>query len=200
MFTWISRTCAACVLLSLAACFAPTHVTVGAGDVTVVGPEGYCIDQAATRRGASGDTVLLAACNALSRGQDHEGPEATAILTVSIGPPGSGPPVAGNMRMLERFVRGPAGRAALSQSGQGEAVSILSVRREADALFVRLRDSAIPATSGVLYDYWRVLFELDGRIVTASVFSGDAAPIDPDTGLYLARRFVARLRAANSTR
>ena len=64
-------------------------------------------------------------------------------------------------------------------------------------LFIRLTDSSEGLDPEFGDSYWRALFDLDGRIVSASVFATQSRPLTQEAGSNLIRQFVAFINAAN---
>jgi hypothetical protein len=189
-------------LLALAACEgglsfgAPASVAVAGGAVTVAGPAGYCVDSRLSRTGGTEAFVVLGSCAAFSPVAAR--PEGTpAVLTATVSAEPAAPPEPGD---LERFLRSPQGRAAISRTGRAETVEILSTRREQGVLLLHIRDEGAgaegPATDSA---YWRAVFGLNGRLVTATVLAFADRPLSPDQGFRLLDAFVDRLKAANPT-
>lgn len=195
------RSAALAALLALAGCAgglslgAPETVAVADGALTVAGPAGYCVDRRLSRTGGPEAFVVLGACNAFSPVAAR--PRGTpAVLTATLSAEPAAPPEPG---ALERFLRSPPGLAAISRAGRAETVEILSARGEDGVLVLHIRDTSAgaegPATDPV---YWRAVFGLNGRLVTATVLAFASRPISRDQGFRLLADFVARLRAANA--
>jgi len=100
-------------------------------------------------------------------------------------------------RGFAQFFRSAEGRAALSQSGQAETVRVLETRRRKGVFYLHARDSSAGLNNAVRDEYWRALFDVKGRLVSASVFGTDSRPFSSDAGQQLLAEFVARIRAAN---
>lgn len=187
-------------ILALAACEggigtgAPASVAVAGGALTVAGPAGYCVDRRLSRTGEAEAFVVLGSCAAFSRGAARP-PGTPAVLTATVSAEPAAEPERGT---LERFLRSPQGRAAISRAGRAETVEILSAQSERDVLFLYIRDSSA-AAEGPATDpaYWRAVFGLNGRLVTATVLAFADRPLSRDQGFDLLTDFVARLRAAN---
>lgn len=184
----------ACLLLSACLGLAPQAITVSRGDVTILGPEGYCVDQGASRDAEDGAFVLLASCAAITGSAQSPTPRVPGVLMVTVGPP-EGDRV--DTRGFGPFFRSAAGRAALSQSGQADTVRVLSTRRSNGVFYLHARDRSEGLHDAVRDEYWRALFDIKGRLVSASVFGTDARPFSSDAGQHLLAEFVARIRAVN---
>jgi hypothetical protein len=206
MSTWISsaRCTLALIPILLSACVAGdmlpsgggvSRVAVSDGAVVIAGPPGYCIDREATRTGEGNAFVLLGSCAALGGGQ---APAAQAVLTASVlaGAPTSQPLVAAFPEMAA-FFRSPAGRAALSRSGQAADVTVRQVETVKDVMVLRLRDTSASSGASVEPDYWRAVFSVRGRIVSLSVLAMKAQPLSAAGQRRLLDAFVARVRREN---
>ncbi len=209
MSTWISRTGVALAAgLALAACQpggfgAPAAVTramtVSDGAVMVAGPQGYCIDRGASRDGPEGAFVLFGTCAALAGSRAAGQPSQPVVLTVSVLP---GAPEEGalseNFEALARFFRSAPGRAALSRSGEAEAVSVEEIAAAGEVLYLRLHDSSASEGQAVEPEYWRAILALDGRIVTLSALGLKDRPQTSGEKRRALKALVAKIRAANS--
>jgi hypothetical protein len=209
MSTWISKGGArgaslALLALTLAACVATgpagtRAVAVSGGAVTVAGPQGYCIDRAATREGASGAFVLFGSCAALTGSRAAGQPARPAVLTASVGRPAvEGADLVASLPAMAAFFRSTPGRAALSGSGDAGTVQVEKVSQSGDVLYIRLSDSAAAAGQSVEPGQWRALTAIRGRIVTLAVLSPRRAPLSSAEQRAVLDQFVARMRRANA--
>lgn len=174
---------------------APQTIAVADGAVVIGGPRGYCIDRGGSRLGGDTAFVLLGSCASISRNVAVPAPDFPAVLTASVTKDGgTAPPTQTALQQLERYFAGPEGRAVLSRDGQAGSVDILETRRENGAILIHLRDRSTNTTSGLDDTYWRGLFQLNGRLVTVSVFGLARQPLSTDTGLATLRTFLARIR------
>jgi hypothetical protein len=159
------------------------------GQLRIKAPRGYCLDPAQRRDGDSGAFLLYGTCQGI-RGNGPD-PAAAAILTAGVAP---GAFAAGQMPALATFLESEAGRDTLARGPNPAGVEILSMEQERDVLFIRARDTD---TVDLAEEYWRAVFARSGTLVTLTVSGTAAAPLDPDTGLALIRRFVALTQRAN---
>lgn len=202
MFTWTSKAgLALAAALTLAGCDAAPMVGAGAGgfaftraapekiavandSVIVAGPEGYCIDNRATRDQAAGAFVLLASCAAITRRGTAPHPVFPALLTVSITPDAAGAvPVAKQAPRLKRFFSSAEGRAALSRDGQASSIDVVETFTRDGAFIIHARDHGNDGTPGLSEDHWRAIFNVNGQIVSASVMALEDHPITDDAGM-----------------
>jgi hypothetical protein len=205
MFTWICKirlpALVAAVML-LAGCLenaslsrltgresasGPASVTVLNGAVTVQGPQGYCIDTAATRETATEAFVLLARCTSRNRN--------TPVLSATVTAIGGfdGTPDLGE---LSRFLATDAGRGHLSRSGRAGDLAIASLSTEEGTIWLLLDDRGNPAAFEPVY--WRAILPAAGRVITLSVLSSRENPVTVETARDVLRAFVAAMRRANA--
>lgn len=208
MSTWTSKTPLA---LALAACLAsagcvlpfggrdaPTSMALSSGGPVIVGPSGFCVDQAQSHEQGADAFVLLGSCASLSRSTDAERPAAKAVLTASVTPAASGAaPLSRSFKQLETYFRSEAGRAALSRSGNAATVKVVQTKVAGDVLLIELTDTAPLGANRVQARSWRALMQTRGRIVLLSVLGLASEPLNSTTMRMLASDFSAALRAAN---
>lgn len=174
---------------------APERVLVADRSVIVAGPPGYCIDQGLSRMGDGAAFVLLGSCASIEGSADTPMPRAPAILTVSVSEAAVAPL---EIEVLRAYLATRDGKAALSRSGDPDSVRILETRTSDGVLYIHARDLSAGVAPGMSDTYWRALFELNGRLVTASVIGLEQRPITPDAGLATLRALTERLRRENA--
>jgi len=177
---------------------APATVAVAGGEVTVAGPDGYCIDRAALRDAGDGAFVLLGSCAALSGNPRAPHPLRAAVLTAAVSGDADGPPVAALLPQLPAFMRSPAGRAALARNGDPASVTVEAAEARDGALWLRVRDEGTAGAPAVEPGYVRVVFDLGPRIVTLSVMAPAGRPIAYDAAEAVLAEFLRAVRAANA--
>ncbi|GAB4386991.1 MAG: hypothetical protein Kow0045_16610 [Albidovulum sp.] len=171
-------------------------LSLGAGDISVAGPSGYCVDRRASRETGSGAFVLFGSCAALAGSPLAGQPEKPALLTASVAPALSGEGLETRLDELAAFFRSDAGRAALSRDGRAGSVTIAAMERARGVLYIRLVDRSAAAQK-VEPGYWRAAFAMRGRLVTLSAMSLADRPVaDRDLRRTL-DRFIARIRRDN---
>ncbi|MEP3916940.1 hypothetical protein [Ascidiaceihabitans sp.] len=213
MFTWICKPLACCVaLIGLAGCLAAPvtsqrdtrHTTglrsVAVADKSVVigGPDGYCIDKTASR--LRGDTafILLGSCTIIS-GDDHDAvPQVPGILTASIDQKSAATVTPRLLDQFAGFVISDAGRAVLARDGRTESVTVQGVLRERDAVLIHLTDTSAFQIPGIEPTYWRGIFALNGRLISASVLGFQDHPLGPTEGLATLEAFLEQIRTKTS--
>ncbi|MFC2966935.1 hypothetical protein [Acidimangrovimonas pyrenivorans] len=214
MSTWISNTIrfatirgAAGLALAalLSACagiggFVPHRMAVAEGSVIIAGPPGYCVDEKGSRDARRGAFVLLGSCASLSGSPYAPRPKVMAVLTAAVSGGRGGASIAGSEDRLAAYFTSSDGRAALSRSGRAATVKVLDHHAGDGAFFLHLRDSSAFPGRPDKPESWRVLFDLNGRIVTLTVVGLPDKPIIPAQAEALLRDFMARVRHASPKR
>lgn len=176
---------------------APDKVRVSEKKIVIAGPRGFCIDPAATRDNANSAFVLLGSCAAIANSASRPSPDITAILMASVSAEDAEVPIAQSMSRLAQFFNSASGHAVLSRDGQADTVEVLETREEGGMFFIHARDLSGGALPGAGDEYWRALFDVKGRIVSASVVGLQDRPISGATGLRTIKAFARRIRAEN---
>lgn len=162
------------------------------GAVRVQGPEGYCVDRAASR--ARSGFAVLAGCGLLAP-QDAM-PALDGFLTVQFGEAGSAG-VAGREAELRALLSTPAGAALLSRTGVPETVTLERTEAGRGIVVVEFADSAPAGPEGLEPGEWRAFLDIGGRMATLSLRAFSRAPLDRDAGRRLLSQAVSALRAVN---
>lgn len=194
MFIWISKASLLALIFWLAACQmtpgllidqdrARTLAVLG-GAVNVAAPPGYCVDQKLSRQQLDGAVVLIGRCTSTSA-------QPPVVISVTIGAAASAGAIADGGATLAAFFETPAGRAALSQSGRAETVTIVQSGASGGVFALRIFETGVG-------DYWRAVFGLSGRLVTLSVQAPMDQSLDPAAGQRLLNATIAALRKANA--
>lgn len=188
-FPMLHRLAVALMGLGLSACVLPIadatrQVAVLGGEVRVRAPEFYCIDTKSARASEDTAVVLIGRCNAA-------GQVAAALVTVTVGRTASAGVMLAEPEALRAFMSSPAGRRALSRSGQAADVAVLeSGVLGGDRLMLHLNDRE----EG---EYWRAILGIKGRLVTISASGAEGVPLTPAQARRLVDQTVAAMRAAN---
>jgi len=168
----------------------PTRIEVDG--IVIAGPQGYCVDRSASRAGRAG-FVLMASCSAISQAPEHPAPGRKGLLTATVGASGSGAePI--DPELFGAYFRSAEGRAALSNTGEAEAVSVLGSRVSDGAFYVVFLDRSTPSQPDLGPARWRAIFTTRGRIVTAVLHSFLDDPISREAGFGLLQDFVERIQ------
>jgi len=189
------------LLLALAGCFetdalsrvlpgsasmGPGAIGVLDGALTVAGPDGYCIDEAATRESGQNAFVLLRRC------RGNRGPVLSVTVTDLRVPPGDRTE---QLDGLAAFLSTESGRGQLSRRGRASDVSIDEISLQDGALWLYLTDLGNP--EAFQPGYWRAILPLTGRLVTLSAMSLDGAPNDRASGRRAMEALIVTLRQRN---
>lgn len=153
------------------------EIALYAGQVTVSGPPGYCIDRQSLRRRREAAFVLIAGCAGLTGQPDAA--VAPAVLTVSVLPEDGrrAPPDA---QALAALVAG----ADILQSGVEDGLSYVQLSSGGAAL-MPLGDPR----------HWRGGMAVAGHPVGLAVYGPEGSAVAGDGGLALMRALAAAIRA-----
>lgn len=163
------------------------------GDVTVRGPEGYCIDTRISRPSAG--FAALADCALIS--DVGTSPRIEGLITVQVGAAGTAS-VAGAEQELGNLLRSAQGLALLASDGQAASVRLDTVEIERGMVIVHFTDTSAPIAPGLEQLEWRAFFDIGDRLTTVGVRGFARDPISRRDGLRLLNQAVDTLRAANS--
>lgn len=182
--------------LALAACaqLADTSATlrVAGKSVTLVAPDGYCVDRQAVDVTAAGGFVLLADCAIL--GSDQAGSAApSAVISATITPEG----LNGSLTELREFLTTSPGKVTLGRSGQIEAIRVIRSLIRDDILLIKAEDRGPQPIPGISPTIWRGFFVTADRAVTMSVSGSAAQDLSDTQAIQLLLQTAQRSRAAN---
>ncbi len=162
------------------------------GAVTARGPDGYCVDQRASRP-ASGFAVM-AGCAVIS--PSNVMPQTEGLVTMQVGAAGSAT-VAGAEASLSQLLQSAAGAQLLSASGRADTVQIEEVEAATGVVIVRFRDRAPAVVEGMEQAEWRAFLDINGHLTTIGVRGFARAPMAADRGLRLLEQAIRAVRSAN---
>jgi len=166
----------------------PGSVGVLDGAVTVAGPDGFCVDQNATRETGGHAFVLMRRCRA------GGAPAPVLSITVTdVRVPGDD--TVQQLDGLATFLATDAGRGQLSRRGRAGDVAITRIEQRDGTLWMLLTDTGNP--DGFEHAYWRVVMPLAGRLVTLSAMSLQDAPVSQANAATAMTQLIATLRARN---
>ncbi len=193
----------------LAACaFSPTEgilrarvVNAGGVDITVAGPQGFCIDERLVDEARVGAFIFLSDCAA----NPGEGPTIarvpiSAVLTASIsnkGLPGAESGMGPALAQLETFLKTPFGQLTLSKSHNPDTLNVLSITRTNNAVYAFIQDATPTTHTGESPRFWRAFTEVNGRLAALSATGYNAADPDQERIKTILEGFVASMHAAN---
>ena len=172
--------------LGLAACDTPggsTRVAVLGGAVTVAAPGGYCVSADQVEQSKDTAVALIGRC--LSSGL-----VAPAVISVSVGPAGSGGVMVAGDDALTVFFGSAEGLALLSRSGKAADVTLIETRPAPGALLMLLQDA-------YLGRYWRAVTAVNGRLVTISARGTGDVALDEGASLRAVQAALSALQTAN---
>ncbi len=178
---------------------APEKVPVADKAVIVAGPPGFCIDRDETRESGGAAFVLLGSCASISGRAGKASPVTEAVLTASVSAQ-NGASVSGAMDQLAGYFKTSAGRAALARDGNAESVEVLDSRQTNGVFLLKARDDSPNPATGLAPEYWRALFDLNGRLLTLSILEFEDKPMSDDAAVATLLAFVERMRRENSVR
>lgn len=176
---------------------APEQISVSSKEVTIAGPHGFCVDPTETKDKAKSAFVLLGSCAAISNTSHLPEPFVPAILMASVSRKTDSAPIATSMDALTRFFKSEAGRAALSRDGKAGTVEVIETLGRDGAFYIHARDTSTGTLSGAGDEYWRALFNVNGRIVSASVVGLEEFPISKSEGFDTLGAFADRIKSVN---
>ncbi|MSU89424.1 hypothetical protein GE300_07320 [Rhodobacteraceae bacterium 2CG4] len=160
--------------------------------VTIVAPQGLCVDPASLDVGRAGGFMLITDCAVIGE-VAATGPGLPGVLTVSV----TTGDLPGTLADLEAFVTGP-GLLTLGKSGRPEAVSIRARSRTPEALFVKIRDTGPQPVPGAAPEFWRVFFDAGPRLVSASLTGFSDAALSDAQAQRVLSELVVRTLGANA--
>lgn len=173
---------------------APRADVLVPGAVTVAGPQGYCVDKRASRKGL----MIVASCASATGNPQAPRPLFPMLLTASATPEHEGDtPILQQLPQLDRFFASPAGLAALSRDGSAESVRLVDTQVHGDAFVIHSRHAAGGEVAGLARDQWRALFNLNGQIVSASASTLAESPVSGDAGLANLLDFISQIRTVS---
>jgi hypothetical protein len=156
--------------------------------LAIAAPAGFCAARGALSQMGQSDFVAFVAC----------GPgAAAAVLTATLGPPGSAEGADLTATAVAAFATSEAGRAAISRVGRARSVTVHEVGPGENTVLVRLTDQS-PRPPGLgPGQSWRAIFAAGDRLVTLSATGAGASPLPEAEGRRLIGAFVRSFRAGN---
>lgn len=164
------------------------------GDARVRGPEGYCIDQGASR--ARTGFAVMVGCALLSDDAALM-PSLDGLITVQFGAPDTAS-VTGNEDAFASFLASDAGRGILAASGDAAQVEQVSTVSDESGVLARFEDMSGPAFAGTMGAQWRGFMDVNGRLVTVTVLSFERAVLSQSEGERLLSVAMRELTDANA--
>lgn len=169
---------------------AQSSVSVLDDTVVIPAPDGYCIDPLASIATDFRAFVLMVACGAVSGADELAAYEAAGFLTASVD--GSGGGRFSSVKELQDFLGSPKGIAALSRSGDPSSLTLGHSYERGGAYFLQTREAGGTGPMGARS--WRAVFQINGRMITATLRELDGEPIRTRDGFRTVERLVERIR------
>lgn len=173
-------------------------VSVTSDQVTVTGPEGFCVDPDSTRDNGDTAFVLMGNCAVISGRRSAGQPAVPAILTASVSEADPSQTLRDAIPELDTFFGSEEGRQLLSRAGEADTVEVLDSFHQGDVFYLRARDSSASEIQNVSADYWRSYLDVGDRIATLTVLGREDSPIPQDTSLQTLRSFTQAVQDANT--
>ncbi|MEP3299468.1 MAG: hypothetical protein ABJO27_23825 [Pseudoruegeria sp.] len=176
---------------------APSKVEVTDPGLVIAGPKGYCVDPSASRNGEHAAFVLLGSCAAIAGTDRAPEPKTRAVLTATVNDNSDGYSVAQTLPVLDRYFRSEDGRKTLSRDRRAETVQVLDTQRQGKAFFVHAKDVSQSLAPELSDDSWRAFFDVEGKLVSATVAGTKQQPITESESLRMLKSFVQRINREN---
>jgi len=162
--------------------------------VRVRGPEGYCVDQAASnaRRGFA----VLAGCAVLSEDVAVI-PTLDGLITVQFGEKGSAS-VSGNEEAFADFLESEVGRGLLAANGDAANIDEVTTETDRAGVMARFQDLTGPSFNGTSGPQWRGFLDVQDRLVTLSVRSFESRTLGRAEGERLLIVAMAAIAEVNT--
>ena len=160
--------------------------------VTVVAPDGFCVDPQSVDVTREGGFMLFGDCSVLNAEAVDGAPE-IGVIAASI----SNAPVPGSLEELEAFLVDGPGIVTLGRSRQAEEISVLFSAISDGVLYVKVQDTGPSPIPGASPAFWRGFFETGDRLVFGTVTGFETAPISDQLSRALLQDLADRTRAAN---
>jgi len=162
--------------------------------VRVRGPEGYCIDQAASD--AQSGFAVMAGCALLSD-EAVVMPQPDGLILVQFGDPDTAS-VGGKEDAFAAFLASDQGRSLLAANGDVASVAEVSTTADRDAVLARFEDTSGLGFAGTSGAQWRGFLDVQGRLTTVSVLSFNRNPLGASAGERLLIVAMAELAEINT--
>lgn len=161
----------------------PRQAKLFGGEVTVATASGYCIDGSKSEETADSAVVMIGRCFYGARARP-------AVITVTLGPPGSAAVLAAGPDALAAFFMSPEGRASLARSGRAEDANVSTAIQSGADFLMLITDRETPP-------YWRAITGLSGRLATVSAMGTSRVALDEAGSRKILETTLAALHRAN---
>ncbi len=176
---------------------APRAVTLAGSNVTLRGPNGYCVDPASIQQNSGTSFALLGACSSIANTSRAASPPEKAVLSVAISDTVE-LELESAAADLQEFLVSDAGRATLARDGDPASVDIDKVGFQDGIVIINAHDKTPLPGQAFQNSYWRGFFNLGGRLATISVYARSGDALDDGRAQALLSAFARSLRLANS--
>jgi hypothetical protein len=215
MSIWTSKAAVACTALAmaLAGCGdgrfadvgaaisrgAPARDRIAVADnaVVIAGPSGFCVDPRSTKAAGPAPFVMMGNCASISGNSGAAQPQVQAVLTATVIPMVAAETFDGTAAQLQAFFMSEEGRRALSRSGNPETVAVQEMFAEGDTFYLRANDTSPGPANNLAAEHWRAYFNVNDRLVSATVLGFQGRQMTPEQGLSVVRDFADRIRDAS---
>ncbi len=178
---------------------APAKVSVTSPGLVIAGPRGYCVDPSASQNAPDSAFVLLGSCAAIARTDAVPEPKTLAVLTATVRDNTGGYSIRQTLPVLDRYFRSEEGRKTLSRDHKAQTVQVLDTRQLGDAFFVLAKDQSRSIAPELSDSSWRAFFDVEGRLVSATVMGTRQQPISEKESLAVLKTFVKRINRENAS-
>lgn len=158
------------------------RVTLAGGDVTVAGPDGYCVDPSTRRTAPDRGFALIASCHILSDGKAGP-PVVPMLVTVTVGPRGDSPDL-------------PTPQ-ALAQAANAD---LLDGRASPDRVVAHLASGGDDMFDGSDPRYWRAAFLQGDRMVGLALYAPSGSALAGEQGAAMITRVKDRIVTLSSAK
>nr|WP_252734585.1 hypothetical protein [Octadecabacter sp. B2R22] len=165
------------------------------GDVLVRGPEGYCVDQAASN--ARQGFAVMAGCALMSQDAAIM-PSLDGLITVQVGAAETSS-VGGNEEAFAAFLKTDAGRGLLAADNDIASVGEITTIADDGAVLARFEDASGPTFQGTTGPQWRGFLDVKGRLVTITVLSFERNALSRGEGERLLGATLAEFVEVNTS-
>ncbi|WP_424942514.1 hypothetical protein [Aliiroseovarius crassostreae] len=155
------------------------------GQVTIAGPEGYCVDVGAVLEGDQGAFVPLGACASITGRIKDGAPSRHLFLSAVVNPLSPDMPKEAVVPAALKALELDSVRATLADK-------VLEVREENDALIVHSHHTE--SSDGLAQDQWRAVFACRDHVVALTVTGFEGQEVHGEKALFT---FLAAMRKAN---
>lgn len=156
-----------------------THAALAAGNVQLVAPFGYCVDERSVRVRASESFAMLARCDTLGM-RGFSAAQDLALITVT---------VVGTDDTSQPTANGLAASAAPAR--------VLDQKTHDGLPFVRLKGSG-HEVDGASPEHWRSAFVMNGQLIGLALYANEGSPALSGEGALILSDLAKQTRKASA--